>query len=110
MIGHQVILVYRLDSCSERLPDFRLDIALDVAAHNPEDVGTVFISVSKESSISLCLIYAQFASFNQAAPDTNHTYIDIVLGCYIYDIVHVIPVRVGGSVSRRLCLSCDGVP
>ena len=95
MVGHQVLLVYRFDGGGERLPDFWLDVALDVAADDPDDVLTVFVAVGQEPAIGLGLLHAELPALHETAPDTYHPDIDVVAGCRVDDVVHVIPVGVG---------------
>ena len=104
MIGHQVVLVYLLDGGGKRLPNLGTDVALDVAAHDPDDVRTVFVTVSKETAIALGLLHAELATLDETAPYTHHTDEDIVLRRHINDIVHVIPVGIRGFSQQHSLL------
>ena len=94
MIGHQVVLVYRLDSRCQRLPNLRLDVALNVATHKPDDVGLVLITVGKERTVFLRVVHTQQTCLDQSAPNAYHSNIDTVLSRHIDDIVHVVPIAV----------------
>ena len=59
MIGHQVVLVYRLDGGSQCLPYLRLDVTLDVATHEPDDVGFVLVAVGEEGAVLLGILHGE---------------------------------------------------
>ena len=94
MVGHEVVLVDRLDGGGQCFPHFRFDVALDVAPHEPDDVLFVFVSVGEERTVFLGILYAQLSVLHQSAPDTHHADVDAVLGSHIDDKVHVVPVSI----------------
>ena len=94
MIGHDMILVNRLDSGSQCFPNFGLDVALNIATHKPDDVGLVLITVGQERSVFLGVLHTQQTSFYQSTPDAHHTDVDAMLLCHIDDIVHVVPITI----------------
>ena len=94
MIGHQVVFVYRLNSGGECFPYLRLDVALDVATHEPDDVGLVLIAVGEEGAIFLGILDGELAVLHQSAPDAHHADVDAVVGCAVDDVIHVVPIAV----------------
>ena len=97
MIGHQMVLVYRLDGGSQRLPNFRFDVALNVATHKPDDVGLVLVAVGQERALLHSILHTQQSCLHQSAPDAHHADVDAVLGGHIDDIVHVVPIGIGAG-------------
>ena len=94
MIGHQMVLVDGLNGCGQCLPYLRLDVALNVATHKPDDVRLVLVAVGEERTVFLGIFHTQQTGLHQSAPDAHHSDIDAMLGSHIDDIVHVIPIAV----------------
>ena len=94
VIGHQVVMVDGLDTGGEGIPYLGLDVALDVAAHEPDDVGLVLVTVGEEGAVFFGLVDTQFAVLHQSAPDAHHADIDAILPCQVDDVVEVVPVAV----------------
>ena len=94
VIGHQVVMVDGLDTGGEGIPYLGLDVALDVAAHEPDDVGLVLVTVGEEGAVFPGLVDTQFAVLHQSAPDAYHADIDAILLCQVDDVVEVVPVGV----------------
>ena len=94
MIGHQVVLVYRLDSCCQCFPYLRLDITLDVTTHKPNNIRFILIAVSEERTIFFSVFNTQLAVLDQSAPDTYHTDIDTILVGKVDDIVQMVPIAI----------------
>ena len=94
MIGHQVVLVYRLDGGSQGLPHLRLDVALDVTTHEPDNVGLILITVGEEGSVFLGILHTQQTGLDQSAPNAYHTDIDTLVGSLVDDIVQVVPIAI----------------
>ena len=94
MIGHQVVLVDSLDGSGQGIPLSRVDIALDVTTHDPDDIGLILIAVGQESTIELRLFHVHQSCLHQSTPNGHHTYIYTILCSGIDDIVHVVPVAI----------------
>ena len=110
MIGHQVVVVYRLDGGGERLPYVSLHITLYITTDDPDDIWAVFVAVGEKTSVGLRLLYREFASFYHPTPDTHHTDIDTALFGLTDDVVHVIPITIVGLGQQIPLLIVRGLP
>ena len=74
MEGHQVVLVNSLDGACQRIPRLHPFVAHDVTAYHPDDIRSVFISLTQETAIFLCLLGCHL--LNLRAPDAVHSDVD----------------------------------
>ena len=100
VISNQMVLVDGLDAGGEGVPNLGFDIALNVATHEPDDIGLVLITAGEEGTIFLGFLHTQFAVLYQSAPDAHHTDIDSVLLRQMDDVIEMVPVTIA---SGRTC-------
>lgn len=89
-----MVVVDALDAGSERLPHFRMDIALDITTHHPDDIRRILIAVGKELSVCLSLLCIDILSLYLRTPDSYHADVDAVLFGKFDDVVEMIPIAV----------------
>jgi hypothetical protein len=87
-----VVAVGGFDGRGQCLPHLGVDVALDVAADDPHDVGAVFVSSAQEGAVVAGLRGVDETFLHQRAPDGHHTYIYAVLRGGAHDVVEVVPI------------------
>ena len=71
MVAHEMVLVNRLDCTCHRIPLVRIYVALDITAHDPDDIWRILVALGKELAVCLGIVYAHESGFHKATPDRD---------------------------------------
>ena len=98
-----------LYAASQGVPHFGFDVALNVSADYPNDVGSIFVTFTQELAVGLGFFHTHQSRFYQPAPDAYHADVDAVAFGGLYDMVHVVPVSVDAFLVDVLEVESVGV-
>ena len=90
------------ESAREQVPHGRVVAAVDVAAHDPEDVRLTPVALREETAVRGGVIGVQLLALHQRAPGGDQRYVDTALGGAIDDPIDMVPVAFSGTGNVRL--------